>query len=685
MNDLDNTNEALQQEPLAQTPETAQPAEADVVNESIVTEPEAKSEPEGTETQPEAAAETAEAPAEVTAEQPEAAEQPEEEPAEAPEAEEAAEEAVTQYASQADILARLKEIAESDEAVSRTEVDSLKSQFYRIHKQNTEDARQAYLEAGGQEDAWTPEPDANEPEFKQYMAVVRDKRAAQHEAEVKEQEENYTRKLAIIERIKAILATPDDVNKFYNEFKQLQQQWNDIKSVPADKVADLWKTYQANVEQFYDTLKLNNEFRAYDFKKNLELKQNICERAEALATASDVVAAFRQLQQLHQEFRETGPVERDLREQVWARFKAASTLINKRHQEYFEQRKEEEQANLNRKTELCELIESFDLEGLKTFAQWNELSQKIIDLQKEWKTIGYATQKQNQKIFERFRAACDHFFTRKSAYFKSVRENLNGNLKLKQDLLRQAQALSALFAAPANQETEGEAAPAEGKKPSWQEATQTIVDLQKRWKEIGTVPKRYSEDIWKKFNAACDAFFAAKKESNNGQYAEQRANLEKKKAIIAQLEAIDPATAEGDIRPQLRQAQADWNAVGHVPYRDKEKLYQAFRAQMDRLYNALGEGAPRRRVQRMVEHLESRGGNVRDRLQRQYEILESEIKTYENNLGFLSFSSKSKNGNKLVEDINRKVDKLRAELAELKKQIIAAGKKEDEGEEPAAE
>jgi len=699
MNDLDNTNEKLQEESLAQPTEAAQPADNEQVNKQVTTEVTPIEEtteevPNGItpteEKQPEAESATDASEAETTVETDQSAQE---------------ETTPMVYSSQDEILTRLKEIAESESTISRIEVESLKSQFYRIHKQQAEEARQSFIDAGGNEAEWQPKTDALEPAFKEYMATIREKRAAQHEAEVKVMEENYTRKLAIIERLKEILATPDDVNKFYNEFKQLQQQWNEVKQVPADKVADLWKAYQTSVEQYYDTLKLNNEFRAYDFKKNLEIKQNICERAEALTDVADVVAAFRQLQQLHQEFRETGPVERELREQVWARFKSASTLINKRHQDYFEERKEEEQANLTKKTELCEQIEAIDLDSLKTFAQWNEVSQKIMDWQKEWKTIGYATQKQNQKIFERFRAACDHFFTRKSAYFKSVRENLNNNLKKKQELLHKAESILAQFVQPteesfvdtadtptetaevpapvseADAPTSIETSPTEEKKTakklSWAAATQQVIELQKQWKTIGAVPKRYSDDIWKRFNTACDSFFETKKAVNGDQFAEQKANKEKKEALIKQLEAIDPANVEGDLHSQLRQAQTEWNEIGHVPFRDKERLYQAFRAQMDRLYNAIGESAPRGRVQRMVERIEARGGNLRERLQRQYDILQSEIKTYENNLGFLTLSSKSKNGNKLVEDINRKVDKLRAELAELKQQILSADKSEE--------
>ncbi len=654
MTDIEKVNEAVEPENTpAVEPETL--AENPTVETTTVASP---------------VEETAEQPVEVTEEktteipqQEETAETPAELPAEK-QAEKPAEPVVEEveeklpvYETKAAIIDRLKAIAQGEGEVSRQEVDSLKSNFYRIHKQEAEDAFKAFVDGGGNPEEYTPVPDADEAEFKEQMAVVREKRAAQHEAEVQTLEENYQRKLEIIEKIKAILANPDEVNRLYNEFKALQQQWNEIKSVPAEKATDLWKTYQVNVEQFYDTLKLNNEFRAYDFKKNLELKTAICERAEALANEEDIIAAFRKLQGLHQEFREIGPVERDLREEVWNRFKAASTIINKRHQEYFEARKAQEQENLDKKTALCEQVEAFDLDSLKTFADWNAISEKIIALQAEWKTIGFAPQKMNVKIFERFRGACDDFFTRKSEYFKSVRDSLNTNLQLKEELVKKAEELK--------------------DSTDWKETTDAIIALQKRWKEIGTVPKKFSEDIWQRFNAACDAFFEAKKDANGNIHAEQTENLAKKQEIIDTLAAIDPATAEGDIRPQLRQAQEDWNNIGHVPFREKENIYKAFRAQMDRLYGALNESATRRRISRFKSEVKDTDGKIRERLMRQFDILKNEIKTYENNLGFLSLSSKSKTGNALVEELNRKVDKLRADLDEIKQKIAALDEKEE--------
>lgn len=547
---------------------------------------------------------------------------------------------------------RLKEISESDEEVTRQELDSLKSNFYRIHRQQADAAYKKFIEEGGAAEEYAPEPDPEETTFKELMAVIREKRAAVAAALEQEREENYQKKLEIIDKIKALTENPDEINRGYNDFKELQQQWNDIKEVPADKATNLWKTYQQAVEAFYDTLKLSNELRAYDFKKNLERKTALCEAAEALAEETDIIVAFRKLQQLHQDFRETGPVASDLREQIWTRFKDASTVINKRHQEFFEARKQKEEENLTKKTAICETIEGFDLEGLKTFAEWNAISEKITTLQAEWKTIGYAPQKMNTKIFERFRAACDNFFTRKNEYFQTVRENLNQNYALKLELVEKAEALK--------------------DSTDWKATTDALVELQKKWKEIGTVPKKYSDQIWERFNAACDAFFAAKKEANKDVHTEQTANMEKKKAIIDALAAIVPEEFEGDLRTKLREAQEEWNQIGHVPFKEKDKLYKLLREQMDRLYGFANEHAAKRRIDRFKESIKGgNGGDVRSRLTRQLDILNNEIKTYENNLGFLTLSSKSKQGNALIEELNRKMEKLKADKEEVKAKLKA--------------
>ena len=575
----------------------------------------------------------------------------EEVPAEEPQAETSTTSFAT-YETKADIVARLKEIASSDEEVTRQELDSLKSNFYRLHHQEADAAYKKFIDEGGNAEEYTPAPNLEEGEFKEQMTIIREKRAAAAAALEQEREENYQKKLDIINKINALTENPDEINRTYNDFKELQQQWNDIKEVPAEKATALWKTYQQAVEAFYDTLKLSNELRAYDFKKNLEKKTALCEAAEKLADETDIIVAFRKLQQLHQDFRETGPVASDLREQIWTRFKEASTVINKRHQEYFKTRKQKEEENLEKKTAICETIEGFNLDELKTFAEWNAISDKITALQAEWKTIGYAPQKMNTKIFERFRAACDNFFSRKSEYFQKVRDNLNQNYALKLDLVEKAEALK--------------------DSTDWKATTDALVELQKKWKEIGTVPKKYSDQIWERFNNACDAFFAAKKEANKGAYSEQAENMEKKKSIIAMLAAIVPEEFEGDLRAKLREAQEEWNQIGHVPFKEKDKLYKLLREQMDRLYGYAYQNAAKRRLDRFKESIKGGSGNdLRSRLTRQLDILKNEIKTYENNLGFLSLSSKSKQGNALVEELNRKMEKLKADMEEVKAKIAA--------------
>ena len=559
---------------------------------------------------------------------------------------------IATYETKADVVNRLKELSAGDEEVTRQELDILKSNFYRIHHQEADAAYKKFIEEGGNAEEYIPAPNLEEADFKAQMAIIREKRAAQAAALEQMREANYQQKLNIIEKIKTLTENPDEINRAYNDFKELQQQWNDIKEVPAEKATILWKTYQQAVEAFYDTLKLSNELRAYDFKKNLEKKTSLCEAAEQLANETDIIAAFRKLQQLHQDFRETGPVANDLREEIWTRFKDASTVINKRHQEYFEARKQKEEENLAKKTTICETIEGFNLEELKTFAEWNNLSEKITSLQAEWKTIGYAPQKMNTKIFERFRTACDNFFTHKNEYFQSVRDNLNQNYALKLELAEKAEALK--------------------ESTDWRATTDALIELQKQWRAIGTVPKKYSDQIWERFNGACDAFFAAKKEANQDAHSEQTANMEKKKSIIDALAAIVPEEFEGDLRAKLRAAQEEWNKIGHVPFKEKDKLYKLLREQMDRLYGFANENAAKRRLDRFKESIKSSNGNdLRSRLTRQLDILKNEIKTYENNLGFLNLSSKSKQGNALVEELNRKMDKLKADMEEIKAKLAA--------------
>lgn len=553
--------------------------------------------------------------------------------------------------SKEEVLSRLDQILKNNEEVARQDLDILKNAFYRLQKAETDEAFKKFVDEGGNPDEYVPAPLDDEAQFKAKMNLIKEKRAKAAEELERQKEENYNTKLDIIEKIKAMLATPDEVNKNYNDFKQLQEQWNAIKLVPAEKATDLWKTYQMYVEQFYDNLKINNELRAYDFKKNLELKTALCEKAEKLTEEEDVIDAFRALQQLHQDFREIGPVASELREEIWTRFKNASTIINKRHQDFFESRKLKEEDNLAQKTAICEQVEGLDLSELKTFADWNTLTQKVIDLQAQWKTIGFAPQKMNVQIFERFRTACDDFFNKKQEYFKSVRSSLNDNYEKKLALIEKAEALK--------------------DSQDWKATTDALVDLQKQWKEIGTVPKKVSDEIWKRFNDACDVFFAAKKEATSGQRQEQNENLAAKKSIIERLAAIEPENLENELREKLRAAQDEWNKIGHVPFKDKDKLYKAFREQMDRLYGAANANATRRRVNKFKSDIaEGDTGRIRERLLRQREILTNEIKTYENNLGFLNLGKGGK-ANALVDELNRKMEKLKSDLAEVKEKLAA--------------
>ena len=568
------------------------------------------------------------------------------------------------------VLNRVKELARGDEELKRQELDALKSAFYRFHNQEAEEARKKYLDEGGVAEDYQPLADPDELVFKEQMAIIRDKRAEQQKAEEQLREENYNKKQQIIDKIKTLLENPDDVNKSYKDFKNLQTEWNEIGEVPVTKANDLWRDYQKQVEQFYDTLKLNNELRAYDFKKNLELKTKIIEATEKLADEPDPISAFRQLQVFHQQFREVGPVEREKREEIWERFKAASTVINKRHQEHFEARKAQEEENLKQKTSICEEIETIVVDDIKTFADWNALTEKITALQAKWKTIGFAPQKHNTKIYERFRATCDNFFQKKSEFFKGMRESMTDNLELKRELCEKAEALKDSTA--------------------WKETTDALIELQKKWKEVGAVPRKYSEELWKRFSAACDAFFEAKKSATSSQYAEQSANLEKKKTIIQRLkEMVTPEQVTDELRELINNIQDEWNEVGHVPFKDKDKIFKEYHKEMDRFYNMIGVSAAKRRMERFKTELKNGGADkLRDRLTRQYDILKNEIKTYENNLGFLTLSSKSKQGNSLVDELNRKVEKLRNDLEEIKMKIKAcdqADTEDTQDDEPSGE
>ena len=558
--------------------------------------------------------------------------------------------------TQEEVIERLTEINKDACNADKQEIDYLKQTFYKLHKAEQEAARKAFMDEGGNPDDFVPAPDPWETRFKEIMSSIKEKRSIMAAEQEQEKEENLQKKLAILDKMKALTETTEDTSKIYNEFKQLQQEWNEIKQVPANKVNELWKSYQLYTEKFYDMVKLNNEFREYDFKKNLEQKTHLCEAAEKLAEEPDVVSAFHQLQKLHQEFRSIGPVAKDLRESIWARFKAASTAVNRRHQQHFEILKEKEQNNLDQKTVICEIAESMDYDSLKTFADWDNKTQEILALQAKWKTIGYAPQKMNVKIFERFRAACDEFFKRKAVFFKQIKENMAENLEKKKALCEKAEALK--------------------DSTDWKQTAEILTQLQKEWKTIGPVAKKHSDAVWKRFIGACDYFFAQKNKATSSQRSVEAENMAKKEEIIKQLIALDASgVTDNNTAEQTRALIKEWNSIGHVPFKEKDRLYNEFHKWVDKLFDKLNLSATERKLSDFKSGL-SKGDSLyrdREKLVRTYENLKSDIQTYENNLGFLS--SASKKGNTLVAEVTRKIERLKGDMELVLKKIAAIDEK----------
>lgn len=577
----------------------------------------------------------------------------------APEVNETENQTIEVPQTQEEVVARVKELAEADAPAEKQELDALKQAFYKIHKANVAAARAQFIENGGESEAFLPAPNVLEDDFKAAMNVIKQKRAELQAELDRQKEENLQKKQEILERIKVLSATPEEANQAYKEFKELQNQWKELTLVPAEKANELWKTYQLYVEQYYDQLKLNNEFREYDFKKNLEIKTRLCETAEKLNEEADVISAFQQLQALHQEFKETGPVAKELREEIWARFKAASTAVNKRHQQYFEELKQKEEENLAHKTALCEKIEAVDLTAIKTATAWEAQTQQIIEMQKEWRTIGFAPQKMNVKIFERFRGACDRFFTEKAAFFKRLKEEQAQNLAKKTELCEKAEALK--------------------DSTDWKATADKLMQIQKEWKTIGAVPKKHSESLWQRFIGACDYFFEQKGKNTASQRGEEKENLQKKEQVIEKLKALLESDEEENKQDAVRELMKEWNEIGFVPFKEKDKIYKAYHETVDQLFKALNMSAARRRLDNFKNNLKNdakEGGQglsrERERLVRAYENKRSEIKTYENNLGFLTCSSKK--GSNLLNEMNKKMEKLKDELNLIGEKIAAIDK-----------
>ena len=557
---------------------------------------------------------------------------------------------VTPIQSKEEVIARLQEISLQEEPADKTELDALKQTFYRLRNAEVEAARKQFEENGGNPEAFTSPKDEFELQFKEFMGSIKEKLNAIKAEEEQEKQNNLEKKLAIIERMRELAESPEDANKAYNEFKKLQAEWNEIKNIPATKVNELWKSYQLYSEKFYDLIKLNNEFREYDFKKNQEIKIRLCEAAEKLAGEEDVISAFHQLQKLHQEFRETGPVAKEQREDIWNRFKAASTIVNRRHQQHFEGIKEREQRNLDEKIVICEIVESMEYDKMVTFQDWHDKTEEVLALQAKWKTIGFAPQKMNTKIFERFRAACDNFFKRKADHFKTLKGSMSENLEKKKQMCEKAEALK--------------------DSTDWKTTADILTKLQKEWKEVGPVAKKYSEPIWKRFVSACDYFFEQKSKAEAVHRTAEQDNLDKKKAIIEKLNAINaeesPSEKNGNT---IRELMKEWNSIGHVPFKDKDKIYKQYRTVVDALFDKLNMSASKKKLSNFKSNLnkETNLYRERERLVRAYENMKNEIKTYENNIGFLTSSSKK--GNSLVTEMNRKVEKLKADLALITQKI----------------
>lgn len=559
------------------------------------------------------------------------------------------------YTTKKEILERVTEIARSEDRPQKDEIDHLKTLFYKLHFAERENQMKEFLDNGGKAENFQILPDEDEEVFKAEMQIIKEKRAKIFLEQEELKQKNLERKLEIIEKIKAMATSPEEANKSYQDFKALQQEWKEIKTVPAEKASELWRNYQLYVEQFYDLLNLNREAREYDFKKNLEIKTKLCEAAEKLSEEEDIISAFHQLQELHQQYRETGPVAKELRESIWVRFKAASTVINKKHQQHFEKLRAEEEENLTKKTALCEKVEAIAKEENKGAADWERHTKEIIAIQADWKKIGFAPQKMNVKIFERFRATCDDFFGRKAEFFKELKNKFAENAEKKKALVEKAQALT--------------------DSTDWKSASDKFIAMQKEWKTIGMVPKKLGDQLWNDFMTACNHFFEARNAANAGAKSAEHENLDKKKNIIAQLQQLVDQTDEG-LQEKVQKLIEEYNSIGHVPYKEKDNIYKEYHSILDKLYKDLHINIARKRLDNFKSNLKNvaRKGedaldNERAKLMHRYEALKGEINTYENNLGFLNASSKK--GNSLIDEMNRKVEKLRDDLKLVREKIKA--------------
>lgn len=535
----------------------------------------------------------------------------------------------------------------------KDEVAAIKHAFYSIRKTELEAEKAAFVERGNEESAFAPMYDESENRLKELLAKYKELRAAQLEAQEAAMQENLNKKRAIIEELGKIVDDPDNINKQYQRFQQLQQDFKTIGAVPPADDKALWKEFQAATEKFYDLWKINKELRDYDFKKNLEIKQGLCEDAEALAEEKDVIAAFKKLQLLHDKWRETGPVVKELREDIWKRFKEASTVVNKKHQAYFEERKGKEKENEVAKTAICEEAEAIDINSLATYASWDEATKKIIDLQARWKTLGFASKKVNNELFARFRKTCDLFFAEKAAFFKRMKEESAANLAKKHELCEKAEALK--------------------DSTDWKKTAAALTALQKEWKTIGPVSKKSGDAVWKRFIAACDYFFENKNKNISDARQAEHENLKAKKEIIEKLKNIDDSLSKEEIKNQLKELSATYQQIGHVPYKEKDKVYEAYKTALNAAYDRFDLNETKMRIADFASDINEISSDKnklyreREKLVRMYEQKKNEIKTYENNLGFFNVTSKS--GGNVLKEMEKRIEKGKEELLALEKKI----------------
>ncbi len=556
--------------------------------------------------------------------------------------------------SKPELVETLKVLINKEVDAVKDEVEIVKQLFYKKAKTEVEDLKKAFVEAGGEELDFLAPKDELEDTFKALLNEFRSKKASLTAQLEKEKENNLLQKQHVLEQMKVLVDSNDDVSTHINEFRALQQKWKSIGQVPASASTELWKQYNLYQESFWDLIKINNELREYDFKKNLELKTQLCEAAEKLATVEDVVSAFQQLQKLHEEWHELGPVAREIREQLWTRFKDASTVINKKHQSYFDAIRKLEDENYEAKNALCEKIEALDFSSLSNYKAWDEATKTVLAWQEEWRAIGFAPRKVNQKIFDRYRKACDAFFAAKGEFYKETKNVLTQNADKKKALCEKAEALKDSV--------------------EWKETADKLIQLQKEWKTIGPVAKKYSDELWKRFIAACDYFFEQKNKNTSGQRSEEAENLAKKKELIAKIETFQKTDNPAESLNALRALMAEWNNIGHVPFKEKDKVYKEYRDAVDKQFEVLNVDSSNRRMDNFRNNLKDMAGKgenklyrEREKLVRAYEHLKSEIATYENNIGF--FSSNSKKGGGLIKEMERKIEALKEESKLIEQKI----------------